>query len=285
MESAQDQERNEGLLVGLLAEIDQLATRDANGYFDPEIGSALYLDDVAVYPLKVSAPARISILASIDLLMTIRDIARAGTIPMVGMAPLLRAALETACVAIYLLDPDRRTRVTRALCEEYVDIEDHENAIADLQPAESVNRAGHEEFIRRAIGSVPHGPTWEEVVGARKSITRKIEVAEPAIERMSQGGRGAHTVRGYWRVFSGLTHGRQYAARMVLDREELGYDDQTGTVTAQLTFSSLALVGTLRVVLDAVQTAIKLYGQLGRQFTRTPEDTIFEATLRSEGRL
>ncbi|WP_426624285.1 hypothetical protein ACPPVW_17230 [Leifsonia sp. McL0607] len=87
-ESAQDRQRNEALLDGLLGEIDQLTTRDADGYFDLEIGSALYLDDVAMYPLKASAPARISIRASIDLLMTsrvrghlvFRDLARSGSL-------------------------------------------------------------------------------------------------------------------------------------------------------------------------------------------------------------
>lgn len=263
-----------------------MAGLDDRDYFDLEPGSALYLDDVAIFPLKTSAPARIAILTAIDELITIRDLVRAGVIPMVGMGPLLRAALETACVAIYLLNPeDRRTRVLRALREEYFEIKDHENVVGDLQPDGVVNREDKEEMLRRALSGLATAPSWHEITHNKLSITTKITTAEPTIERLQRRGRGAHAVRGYWRVFSGLTHGRQYAVMEVLDREELGYDEETGTVTARLTFSLRALVGMLRAVLDAVETALRLYGQLATQFTRKPEDSELEAILRTENRL
>lgn len=286
MESEGEQRINEQLLQKLLEDIDRLAGLDDQGFFDLEPGSALYLDDVAIYPLKTSALARITILAAIDELITIRDLVRTGVIPMMGMGPLLRAALETACIAIYLLNPeDRRNRVLRSLREEYFEIKDHESVVADLQPEATVNRSGKEDQLRRALAGLAEGPSWHEITHNKQTITAKITAAEPTIEQLQQRGRGEHTIRGYWQVFSGLTHGRQYAAMEVLDREELAYDEETGTVTARLTFSLRALVGTLRVVLDAVDTALRLYGQLARQFTRAPADSELESVLREEGRL
>lgn len=88
-----------------------------------------------------------------------------------------------------------------------------------------------------------------------------------------------------WRGFSGMTHGRQYAALAILDREELAYDEETGVVTTHMTFGARSLVGTLNVVLDAADTAVHLYGVRARAYRNQPEDVELVIRLRAEGQI
>lgn len=285
-ESSEEQWQAEALLPSLLGRIDEFAQLDNHAYFERDPMSSLAVDDAAIYPLQVSSPSHIAILSSIDHLMTVATIVRGGTLPMVALVSLLRSALETACVAIYFLAPDdRATRVLRILRDAYFQIADHEAMNADIAPDAPFDRDAEEDLVRRALAGFPNAGTWQDVSGGRASITKKVELACPAIEAFHPRRRAEFQVRGMWRGFSGMTHGRKYAALAILDREELAYDEETGVVTTRMTFGARSLVGTLNVVLDAVDTAIHLYGVRARGYRSQPEDTELATRLRAEGRI
>jgi len=286
-ESIEQQQEAEAALPTLLRRIDHLYGLDAQGYFEREPHSTLAIDDAAIYPLQVSAAPHFAILSSIDHLRTIADIVRSGTLPMTAVGTLLRSALETSCSAIYFLAPPTRAdRVLRALRDEYFQIADAESMTADFDPGRTVNRAGKEEMLGRALQGYPAAGSWIDVTGGRPvSITAKIRFACPVVESHSRRGRAEYAVRGLWRGLSGITHGRKYAALAILDREELGYDESTGVVQTHMTFGVRSLVGCLAIVLDVVETAHKLWGQRSRSFTNLPEDAELLAVLRADGRL
>ncbi|OJU57365.1 MAG: hypothetical protein BGO04_15025 [Microbacterium sp. 70-38] len=267
--------------------IDDLSNLDGQGYFEREPLSTLAIDDAAIYPLQVSTAPHFAILSSIDHLRTIADIVRSGTLPMTAVGTLLRSALETSCSAIYFLAPQSRAdRVLRALRDEYFQIADAERMTADFDPDLTVNREGKEEMLGRALQGFSAAGSWANVTGGRPaSITTKIQFACPVVEAHSLRGRAEFAVRGLWRGLSGITHGRQYAALAILDREELGYDESTGVVQTHMTFGVRSLVSCLAIVLDVVETAQKLWGQRSRRFTNLPEDAELVAVLRVDGRL
>ncbi|MGZ0712602.1 hypothetical protein ACWPKO_30115 (plasmid) [Coraliomargarita sp. W4R53] len=286
-ESVEQQAEAEAALPDLLRRIDDRHSLDVQAYFEREPLSTLAIDDAAIYPLQVSTAPHFAILSSIDHVKTVADIFRNGSLPMTAVGTLLRSALETSCSAIYFLaPPSRADRVLRALRDEYFQIADAESMTSDFDSGGIVNREGKEEMLSRALRGYTAAGTWEEVTGGRLvSITAKIQFACPVVEAHSHRGRQEYAVRGLWRGLSGITHGRQYAALAILDREELGYNESTGVVQTHMTFGVRSLVGCLAFVLDVVETAQKLWGQRSRSFTSLPEDAEFVAVLRTDGRL
>jgi hypothetical protein len=92
----------------------------------PAAGSDLAADDQATHPRRVSHLAFAAISAAVDHFHASRTLISAGhVIHLNAQFTLLRAALENAATAVYLLAPDdRNTRLLRSLRVAWADVSD-----------------------------------------------------------------------------------------------------------------------------------------------------------------
>lgn len=286
-ETPNQQRVAESVLPILLSKIDELASLDDRGYFELEPTSTLAVDDAAIYPLKVSSAPRLALISAIDHLQTVATLVRSGTLPMVTLVTILRSAIETGCAATYYLaPPDRVTRVTRAIQDYATQISDRTKAMSDFgHPLTQEDVDAARALGQRAVSFYTDAGDFSALSRRGPTITDKITAASPIVEAHTRRDRTDFQIRGLWRAFSGMTHGREYAAQIILDREELGYDDETGTVTVNMTFGAQSLAGTLAVVLDVIRTAVWLYGTRSSEFTNHLEDVELAVRLRTADRL
>lgn len=281
MESAAQQAEAEQLLPELFARIEEFERHEETGYFEVEAGSTLAVDDLYLYPLKISGPARASIASAIDQLRTVRLVVEGGDMPWIALFSLLRSAIETAASGIWLLESDERdVRMRRLLHLEWNDIDDAEKMMGNFGGSLDPPRETREEWVRRPLTGRSSVGTLAEVA-ARITSTDKVRLAQRVVwETIARDGRPEGLILGLWQGFSGLIHGRPYPMRVILDREEIGYDPSTGSVQLILTTGARSLLATLRVVLDIVDVSVRLYGRRSVQWQALPQDTADFAAAR-----
>lgn len=272
-ESAAKQEFAGKILAVQFERLREFENRDAAGYFNVDDGSPLAIDDLWAYPQRLSGTVRLSINAALDHLRTIRLLVEGDLVPWIAIFTLMRSAIETASIAIYLLEPnDRDTRLLRLLQQEWAEISDAEKMMANAGKAIDPPRPEREALVRRPLERRPTIGTLA-AVKTKPTITDKITAAQRIVNtQIPHEGRPSGWVLSLWQGFSGLTHGRSYAAQVILDREELGYDPDTGAVDVHLTTGLSSIAGTLQVALDVVDTALRLFGTRKVNWQSTVDD-------------
>ena len=219
--------------------------------------SALSGDDRAARPFQVSHSAWYGIAHAADNLHGLRLLTVRGETPKLQVAthpyvayPLLRAAIENASVALWLLGPARRDlRLTRRF----------RLALQDARRAdEAAKLLGHE-----AVTLPGRRARLSEILGARPSIAL-AECERRASFRVivREGGDGIgiepDTAEVMWKVLSGLTHGDPWAGLAWTEREEIDVSD-VGVVTLRTT-SSIANIATMtRYAVKLTESALALY--------------------------
>lgn len=270
------------LFTPLLNRVDELHEKVTGDFFKPEPNSSLDMDDVAVRPLHFSSVPRWCLISAIDHVRTVGQlIIRSPRMPMVATASLMRSAIETGSAAIFFLSPEgRQDRLRRYFDEERAQQSEAADVIGlfggsfDLQAAEAL--------LRRAVDNFPlTGPYGS--LRTRVSIAARIREAEPVVERFAQRGRAVGVIEGWWRLLSGITHGRRYAWQLALSRIENSYDEESEVVDADVAFDSPRVVAGMSVALDVIESGVHLYGVRARKFTRVQEDDEFLATLIQSG--
>jgi len=274
METPEQEAEALALLDGLLARISDFEERDRTGYFNVEARSALAIDDLWAYPLRMSGSASLAINAAIDHLRTIRLLIEAQSLPWIAIFTLMRSAIETAAIAIWLLqEDDRDARLWRLLQLEWGEIADVQKLMANLGRELSPSRERREELVLRPLARRPSIGSEADLRRRGPSITEKIGLAQVTVNScIPREGRPDRMVLALWQGMSGLTHGRSYAAQLLLDREELGYEPDTGAVDVRFTTGVRSLVGALRVAIDVVDVALRLFGARKVAWTSTAAD-------------
>jgi hypothetical protein len=183
----------------------------------PAAGSSLRKDDEVTDPYRLSQAVNMALLSAVDHFEALRVVVQeAGVMPARAVFTLLRAALENAAIAVWLLaHPNRDERVLRLLRLQWADVLDEIQAlelVGASPPMPRDDRKGELQEIARA-----RGLSQEQVsqVTARLSWTSIVKNA----------GDGAHELTGdrallAWTVSSGIAHARTWAALSILDRVE-----------------------------------------------------------------
>ncbi|WP_163512199.1 hypothetical protein [Fodinicola acaciae] len=186
---------------------------------DPAAGSSLLGDDNATAPYHISHAVISALVSAVDHLDGLRQlITRAQVIH--GRVPftLLRAALENASIAVWLLAPQSRNeRVFRRLRLQWADFSDGENA--------------------RALTDVPANKSLEERKQKLQDLARARGLEQERIAQIAARPVAWSTIVGLaaeegtpldrndatliWMLCSGIAHGRTWAALNLLDREEV----------------------------------------------------------------
>jgi hypothetical protein len=197
-------------LVGpWLVRIDPSAPTSAVGP-----GSALAGDDRRTDPYQLSHSAWHSVSHAVDHLHMLRSVLRdAGTIQMYAPYSVIRAALENASAAVWLLAPaNRKERILRRLRFAAVDIKAGED-VKDL-----INHPGprsRQERVDQLRSIARHGGVDEREALKRPGYSEIVKAA---------GGHTSiteETAEFIWRLCSGFTHGDPWATLSASHRVEL----------------------------------------------------------------
>jgi hypothetical protein len=185
-----------------LARLDALHSRaEAVNGTDPQAGSAGAADAALPHARFVLTNAGRSLTVAVDHLGAWSLIVQAGTIPLFAPMTLLRAALEAASLARWLIDADvaSATRVARGV---------------------AVQLADHEERKRfETAGEIPAGPGGKSAAGraadlraARDRDGVPLLPVERATTLAKLYGPPGHADRSWlYRLTSAFAHGKEWA--------------------------------------------------------------------------
>lgn len=216
----------------------------------PQPGSSLGRDDDLAAPFKPSQVTRRALANATEHLDALRMLlVEVGVQHPAVPFTLLRAAIETAATAIWVLDPQGRRpeRVLRAL------------RLA-LKEASDQNR------LEVTMGSTPSRPFADrkarilEVAGG--GIGPDTKVTQPTSKEIVESAE-ASTGRNVglyaaWQICSGFAHGRLWSTLAVQDREAVSESDD-GDLMLRITGSTKALTWALTLSITAVMQGAELY--------------------------
>jgi len=212
----------------------------------------LWLDTVATRRLKVA----------VDYLAGVRDLMTVG-LHYYAPFPLLRAVLESAATAVWLLESDERSVRLRRLVGLHIDDTNNKKSVQFMVPEQYRDPFDHEPGIRKMIqeSGSPRG----------KCKFPDYTAVFKAIDYLP--GEGASMLLA-WRVCSGLSHGLTWATT--------GLIPQTNRAQVGPTLHRFAGAPNYQLVATMVRTAVRAieladcYFQVRR--TTRPHDITFEFT-------
>jgi hypothetical protein len=245
------------LATVLAPRIDALMAGASAGDSHVEPGSALAGDDRLTSPYELSHAAWRAICQAVDNLHALRSITVVGDHEHVNVNthpyaayPLIRAALENASQAAWLVGPsNRNVRLTRRFRLLLTDA-------TNLDKVAGLTRVGSND---------ERGTRWERVRPTAEA--RELDLAE-CQRHVGNAAfvRGAAEVVGgepdqaeaLWRALSGLSHGDQWAS-MLTDRSRVGVsaDGKVGTYRTTSSFSTVANL--LGVAISTTEAAVRLF--------------------------
>lgn len=196
----------------VVSRIDELATATASGVPEVEPGSSLARDDADTSPFHLSHAAWTAIVIASDHLIAYRAlVVTAQQTQPWAHHTLLRAAIESAVTAVWLLAPSRRTtRIERRLRLATTDIDESVTAqkLHGLRPPSgrtSVQRHNQVSVLARRAG-VAGRVKWHGYAEVIRDAAADAHM-DPAVLEL------------VWRLGSGLAHGRSWASIGLLERE------------------------------------------------------------------
>lgn len=211
------------VLQGLAHEFGKVDKWFARGQIEapiPAPGSLLAADDAVLTPYHLSHAAQSALNIAVDNLHALRNlVAESHLVHPWAPFTLLRASLENAATAVWLLAPrDRDQRLVRRLRLKWADTSDM------LKANELIGHVGkrtREDHIARLQDLGRRGGL---------SVDQVSQVASRVIGYstiMREAGEAAPTsfgpvVEATWMVCSGMAHGRIWAMTSLLDREQVG---------------------------------------------------------------
>lgn len=208
-----------------------------NEVTDVQIGSALYGDDKATYPLPTSSYVRYLLMASADNLAALRSMTVSEEtdtnldLTLHPFAPytLLRNALESAGTALWIIAPARRKeRVLRTAKLEYADANLSKAALNSLGSTDQETYDRRIKLVEDMIRPYPE-IAWKDVTSY--GVTGLLrEIGElPSLTQVRPLAK--------WQICSGMAHGKRWAGLLLSDMEEVGEPTTAGEGTFLLTGS------------------------------------------------
>lgn len=182
-----------------------------------EPGSRTFEDDAVLLPYNLSHSVTGAIASALDHFLALDALVRTPPLPMAAPYTLMRAALENAALALWLLTPaERQERVIRCLLLQIDDAADSNAAreAAGIPHPKSFSER-RSEIVSHAE---QHGVPVERLLGKRPGWRSKV------VDVGAVTGLGASDLEATWRWLSGYTHGRRWAHLTFGRREEVSED-------------------------------------------------------------
>lgn len=231
MDDAEGYER----LATLFQEIDKWGAGEAQPV-DVQRGSRTAGDDSVTAPYHLSHAVAVALGAAQDHLHALRTlVADAGTLHTSSPFTLVRAAMEGAAQALWLLQPDdRRVRALRRFKMAVRDADERRRAhmrILEMNPKENVEReqlfkAACDRFVELAE---PSGITRQEVMERSAGFGTMVAASGP------YAGVSCEQMEGMWRMASGYAHGQTWSLLGTADLAPQGAWSQDGVRIYKIT--------------------------------------------------
>lgn len=221
-------------------------------------GSPLAGDNTASRPFQLSHAAYFAIVHAADNLHALRLLTVRETGPNhltvvthpYAAYPLLRAALENASMAVWLLAPSNRdARLTRRFRLLLKDAKngDEEAALLGHEAATHAKRLDRMEPILTARPTIS--------LNECKNVPGFRSIVRQAAEGHDSDPVAAVAV---WKLLSGLTHGDVWASQTATERDEVSVSED-GVVTMKTTSSIANIANMTAYVFTFVEAAVRLY--------------------------
>ncbi len=242
-------------IENLVSEADAIFARTQDSLrWTVQPGSSLAGDDRATDPHHLSHAVRGGISSSAEHLHAFRTLLMdAGVLHPQASFTLLRAAIETAAGAVWLLNPpSRSTRVTRALQHAATDAKDGDQAAqesgADITTP-LPDRLARLQVIARTAGLA------EAVITARAPGSAKI------VDYANNDPSSAFDLLLAWRICSGIAHGRNWPRLGFLRREMTSRNNETNVGEYRITSDWGQISWALGASLDVLRHACRLFDE------------------------
>jgi hypothetical protein len=267
-----DEERlGQEIYESLMPRISKLAAIMSDGYMHAEPRSSLSLDNKYLGAYRGGGLYKGPLSSALDGLRTIEIILGQNVLPMTSLYPLLRGVYENSATAVWLVSPDSRDirlqRSYRLINQEIADQQKFSRAIgAESTERVRLQRKELEDLLatRPSIGTmreIRKAPTATEIVMALDALMSRASDKKPPLFVL-------------WQLFSGVAHGRQWAAIATLNRTEAIVDPVSDTAWVKMESSSqmtaLALIGAI----ESLEFALQQFGKRARAWASLPEDAL-----------
>lgn len=214
--------------------------------------------------------------AAYDSLLTIKALLQSGDLPMTALYPILRAALENASLAIYLLESKvRDERLLRSYRIADDDAKWRCVFAAEIGNDHAwVSRARVRVEILKLIKLRPSlGEPRSVKLGAPKygdmvAMAEAAVIADPAVNTEQKRS----PLLAWWQLMSGISHGKAWAMIAALERSEAIVDEENETAYVKMTSSTVVIGLALMRAVEVMETALRLYGQRSKVGWEQPED-------------
>ncbi|MCX5216107.1 hypothetical protein OG689_44035 [Kitasatospora sp. NBC_00240] len=283
MTANQDEQEDLQRLVRTLDQVAQLAERTTTDWDGWEVAdsSPLAADDAKTHPYRLSHSAHLALVVAVDHLQALASSIKGSSadnrqdvlIHTHAQFTLIRAALENAARAVWLLGPKSRDdRIKRVLALHLADLVNSQKLAEVLaisaetgpDPKHMANIESRRAQIRSllaAAGLTPAGLPPDQLLQAQRRVL-KFPGYEVMVADAGTHIGDAH-VRLFWKACSSLAHGDLSGTLAVLDRETARSDGKVATV--QFTGSVPALVLFTMAALRMTFSAFDLYTTRARK--------------------
>lgn len=245
-------------LIRLVPQIDGWMKRFESGPIRVMPGSPMSADDQALDWMQLSHAAWSSLSNAVDNLHTFRSVAISGsgtefnvtTRPYGAYAP-LRATVENAATALYLLGPaNRNERLTRRLRLYIQDgryVDGINDALGNKRPC------AVDERLAKMATIIAARSLDQTIIASRIGYAEIVGRASECVDRTPGQAKAM------WQILSGLTHGQLWATLAVTDYETLSTQITDRALNNRVTSSVAKYAGFCATACVWVGAAFDLY--------------------------
>jgi hypothetical protein len=249
--------------------------------------SSLRLDDRYLGRWRTGSLHVTAMSAAMDALLAVQTILEPvisgeGALPMSALYPVMRAAIESASLAIYMLEPRLRDeRLRRSFLVAAEDAKYH-GSFADAmgKTNNGAMTAEAKAEIRLLIATRPTMGAPEEFQFDAVTYSGLVENAEAVIAAdPAVPARDRMSLLAWWKLLSGFSHGKQWAFAEAMERSEAIVDEENQSAHLKMTSSAGAIAVCLERAVETLETALRLYGQRSKADWNQPEDALEPPTV------
>lgn len=241
--------------------------------------SSLKLDDRYLGSWRGGSLHVTAMQSSVDALLAVSTllegvIGGTGALPMTALYPMIRTAIESAALAMYLLEPvSRDERLRRSYLVADADAMYNDMFTIGMGRESQDIRARADAEIRELIATrLTMGDPYEfKFSGVKYSDLVAGAGAVMAADPASQREPGMPLLA-WWQLLSGLSHGKQWALITTLERSGAIVDEANESTLVYMTSSAAAVALALLRGVETLEAALRLFGQRSMGAWAQPED-------------
>lgn len=225
-------------------------------------GSVLWIDDRFTRPYQLSHAVNYLLLTAVDHLHCLKKVMQdAASQHIFAPFTLIRSAIETACTALWLLNPkDRATRMTRSLRLE-------SNNIMMLGRAYETMGADAKGTTDRRLNHLQDAMRRSKV--EKDVVLGGYPAVQTIIRTASKEAGLSPWIFGAWQLSSGSAHGKTWAGSHTSTFVENEHTSSDDVLSGVLTSDEISISRVLLAALAVVNRAFSLQAQRARHPERS----------------